>query len=708
MFSRNSLKIALFSLGFLSIGFQVYLLRELLVVFRGIELVVAIALALWILINGTGALLGRLIPGKLKNTNLVMLLLFLVGFIALLMIPVINLLAQFFIPYGSIAGFGQMLLLILIIQLPFCLLTGFLFVVLSGYFQKDSLSVAYGVESAGSAFAGLAVNLVLLSCIGNHAGLSLIILCYLILLLPPVKRSSRMVQISFLLVLVLQVPGNLVTREILNQLVEKQYLDQEVIANHTTQSGLLTITRSPGQLNFYENGAFLYSSANVIENEENSHYAMLQHLKPRSVLVISGDFPGLLKEIIKYSPESVDYVEFNPALAARAGRYQYMLKKPVVKVYNLDPRKFIRETVKRYDVVLINLPPPGTLQINRYYSIEFLTELKRSLNPDGIVSWSLPSGGEYTGEWNRNLNALFLHTLEKKFAHTLIIPGGKNYFLASDNGLSIEIPSLVNMRSIQTTYVNQYYLDLAGMKERSSAILNNAMANSSVSNDLNQDFSPVAVWYQTWNTLLLFQPDHRWIILSLIIFLLLLVITLNPENAGVFTGGFTIASAEIILIYALQVMYGNIYQLIGLLVALFMVGLALGSVSRSSVCENPGKKAIVFQLFMALFITILSVFLYLAGNLQFNTWFNLCWIGLMAIFGSWILGREYHYASLLTNKQPGVTSAVTYAADLFGGAIGILVTSMVLIPMIGFLFTGLILAMINILSALLAHYRISS
>jgi len=45
----------------------------------------------------------------------------------------------------------------------------------------------------------------------------------------------------------------------------------------------------------------LFSTGNEISNEENVHYAMVQHPNPENILLISGGFSGTIAEIMKYN-----------------------------------------------------------------------------------------------------------------------------------------------------------------------------------------------------------------------------------------------------------------------------------------------------------------------------------------------------------------------------------------------------------------------
>src|ERR1039457_4301424 len=63
----------------------------------------------------------------------------------------------------------------------------------------------------------------------------------------------------------------------------------------------------------------------------------------------------------------IDYAEINPALIGVGKKYAVDFDDPLIHVYNKDGRRFLGETDQRYDVVIINLPEPSTIQINRYY-----------------------------------------------------------------------------------------------------------------------------------------------------------------------------------------------------------------------------------------------------------------------------------------------------------------------------------------------------
>jgi len=66
--------------------------------------------------------------------------------------------------------------------------------------------------------------------------------------------------------------------------------------------------------------------------------------------------------------------------------------------------------------------------MNRYYTVEFLQEVRKKMRAGAVVSYSLPPGSEYVSEQAGKLNSLLWNTLKQCFAHVLILPAGAKLF----------------------------------------------------------------------------------------------------------------------------------------------------------------------------------------------------------------------------------------------------------------------------------------
>ena len=124
---------------------------------------------------------------------------------------------------------------------------------------------------------------------------------------------------------------------------------------------------------------------------------------------------------------------------------------------HIDGRRFLRQTDEDYDVVMVNLPPPGSAQLNRFYTWEFFSDLKAHMTDIGVLSIPLQGMENYLSPEAGSLYSILYHTLNRSFKNILLIPGYKTYFLASDADLDIDIPSLIESRGIETVYVNCFY-----------------------------------------------------------------------------------------------------------------------------------------------------------------------------------------------------------------------------------------------------------
>ena len=693
---KKAIRIALFGLGLLSIGTQIYLMREFLIVFNGNELVIGVGLAMWMLLTGAGAYLGRFSSFPGNNIGFLIILLLITGILPSFMLAGLDLMKILLVPYGGMVSFGEVILAGSLVQLPFCLLNGFLFSWLCLLSSDNSLAGSYSWESLGSMVSGMLVNFVFLWMFDPFRSLLLLTTVYLILVAVLAFAMLRRIQFYLVLFFSLVLIGVLCFSDLRTYAEKVLYRDQKVIADKGTPYGQVVITENQKQLNFFENGLLLFSTGNEINREENVHFAMVQKDNPRHILLISGGFSGTLEEIMKYKPDLVDYVETDPSLIGITSGFTRQLKHSCIAVHETDARRFLRETKQTYDVVLVNIPPPYTLQLNRYYTFEFLKEIRKKMNPGAVIAYHLPTTSDYVSESAAKLNSVLWRTLSQCFTRVIIIPAEQNYFLASDSALYMDIPGRIQQKRIATVYVNRYYLDAGQMKERSHYVTKNLTLPGPV----NHDFHPYAMLYQIswWLTFFSFNP-----IIFLLIFvtiLLILLMSLNSVSAGLFTGGFTLASTEIILILGLQVLSGFVFGMIGAIIMIFMLGLATGSGFGIRIFRaGTFNSYLSMQMILAVYsICLPFLILWLNNSLLGERGIQLI-LAVSAFLAAFVVGMEYRMASVLSKNSLRETVTRNYPADLFGSAIGAFSLACFLFPFFGILITGLFLASLNLLSA---------
>jgi spermidine synthase len=162
-----------------------------------------------------------------------------------------------------------------------------------------------------------------------------------------------------------------------------------------------------------------------------------------------------------------------------------------------------------------------------------------------------------------------------------------------------------------------------------------------------------------------------------------------------FIAGFTGASAEVLMIFVFQIAFGYIYAAIGILIAVFMSGLALGAyVSRKlSISQKNYRIAfILFILYLLLLLSFLSIS-YPRLN-QFILW--PVFIILMLI-PSGLTGFIFVQSTSLFHHDSHQSAPAMYAVDLLGSSLGMIIMTLILIPLIGLSSACLFLIILNII-----------
>ena len=490
------IKIAILLLGFNTIIVQLLFIREFLAVFNGNELIIAIVIANWMGLTGLGAYLRKKI-NQIKFQNSFysdsLLLLSIIPFISIFLLYFLK---NMIFPLGSMVSVVQIFIFSLFLLAPYCLLSGFLYTSYSVEYSKltygNKIAYTYSLEGAGSILGGIVFSFLITYFLSTCQALELLFFGSGIVAFFLRYRRKTTLSIVCIVLISIIIPAICFLFDIDKHFKQFLFSNQVIVRTIESPYGSIVETRSDNQNNIFGNGLLLFSSNNTIQDEELVHYAMVQHKDPKDILVISGGTPGMIKEILKYNVNKIVFTEINPGIIRMLKDEGAFADIQIITTVNKDARQYIRQTHEKFDVVLINLPPPDNFQINRYYSGEFLLLLKKVLNPDGIVRYCLPSTINYVSKEAAGVNSILYNTLKQQFRNVLIIPGELNYFLASDTSLSLHICELVQEKQIKNEYVNKFYLNDKDIRERSSYILSQ-LGDTSI---INSDFLPISYFRQ--------------------------------------------------------------------------------------------------------------------------------------------------------------------------------------------------------------------
>jgi spermidine synthase len=691
--SPHPVNLRALTLGFATTVIQVLMIRELTTVFQGNELMMSWTLGIWMLLTGAGTWLGRKVS---PNINSPMLLLIAWVPVAGVILPDVG--RSFLFPAGELVNPFWFMAVVLFSLTPVCLLSGYTFAWLmarSGT-QERSFVRVYTLESLGSVIGGLVVSFLLVQWFSILQ--SLLITGLLIHISLLVVREHRGVLLSallqlLLLILFLMFPLDLYFKSFL-------FPHQNLIISKETAWGNVSVSENGGEYTFFENGTPLFSTGDVVVNEEYIHYAMMQHPHPADILLISGGVAGMAEEILKYpGVRKVNLVELNPEIIRLSAPFHLLPADPRLVIYEGDGRRFIQKTRNSFDVIIVAVPEPSSLQMNRYYSTEFLSVLKTKMNQDGIVLFGLSASGNYLSTEKTAIESMLFSTLKSYFRHIAIIPGEREFFLASDQPLS-EDPSLfMEGMPVKTIYVNAQYLDPGSMVERSRQIRERLDPGAPV----NSDRHPLPVFYHSLQFLSIFFGRNYLLMILPLLLLLLPLFLMRPVSGSMYITGLTASSAEILLIFWFQTFFGNVYFALGLIFAFFMAGLSVGSWAARSM--KTGKKShLLAQMLVAVYLLLLPL-LWSSGIRMLSgpaAW--LVFIPVLLI-PALLTGYLFVSASLLYRPGSGHGAPAIYAADLWGSALGVILITFILVPVFGIRNGCLILAGLNLISVVFLGLR---
>jgi spermidine synthase len=690
------LKLSAFLLGSTTIIAQIILMREFLTVFSGNELVIGLVLANWMILTGIGAYLGTFRLQIRKALPVIVFSLLLLSLLPFVTAFLINYLKNIVFPIGSMINVFQIFYASLVLLVPFCLVSGFLFTFISRCYSEvrneNEAGSVYGIESVGSIVGGLLSGLLFIFVFSSIESLLILaIINGLVLFLISLKNSPKKI---FWIPFVVFIPAFMLLFFHPEKRIRSWvYPNQEITISKDSPHGNIVITRRENLWSVYNNNQLLFDSENFMLNEESVHFAMLQHPNPENILLISGGISGQLTELKKYKPTSIDYVDDNSWLLALMKDTLAKMTDQSIRVFATDPLRFIRNTASTYDVAILNLPGPTTLQSNRFYTLEFFTLLKKKLSRGAVLTFGLFAPINYLNQEAAELNSTIYSTLKKVFQNVIIIPGEKLYFLASDALLTYEIAQSVQKIGIENRYVNSYYIDDQMLEVRGANILLALKTDAQINTNLN----PVLYHELLSYWLSQFKGSYWWMAFFAGALALIVFFRGNTSSKAMFLTGFSASGMEIILLFGLQVFFGNIYLFTSFVFTGFMLGLAGGSFFGKSIKSRPEKNYLsITQVLIGVFVAVTSVSLFSSEMTELAPALVYALYLTATVLIGGLTGFQFTQVSLKSSGNYSEISGKTYSYDLFGSAMGAITITIYLMPRLGIVSSVLIIAFVNL------------
>ncbi len=706
---------ALVVLGFTTLVSQLILFRELLNLFQGNELIIGLMLSLWMLFTALGSVTVSYFRRTVSQLRQLSRMLVATSITPILSVAILYVADALLFPPGTAKGILVVLLYCVLMFFPIGMLSGSLFTHFSFLLSERSavsrISAAYGWETAGSMIAGVLFSLVFSYLFNAFQILSLVIVLNLLAArwLTPSQTNSRLknalINIAWITVLTLLIvcPTDIWVKALM-------FRNQEIVYTHDTPLGNVTVTKTGGQHNIYEQGKLVFATQNPQMAEEAAHYTLLQHPRPENVLVVSGGITVMTAQVLKYkSVQHIDYVEINPWLVKTELTYSTNSHHPKVNVQINDARKWISQTNEFYDIVVVNAPDPSSAQLNRFFTLEFFRQVKKALRPQGVFTLSLSSTANYMSDEARELNQVIYATLKDVFEHVEVIPGTRNFYTASSMPVRLNIAEMADRQKLNNEYVNGYFVDDLLLLEQHRQIMNNLTVAEP---KFNTDHAPLAYFLQIRYWINRMEGKNVILMLSVTIMAILLLLfpalkSIGPVTTGLFTSSFAGASAEFLVIIVYQTNFGNIYQMLGLIVALYMLGLSAGTIMEH---KKTGRMVLIkhymlVQGLLMVCLVMLPLFVTAtSGNAFFPGWLLKTSLWLLTVAISFLAGRTFNCVTQLMPGYHRTNAGTLYAIDLAGSASGTLIISVLWYPLLGLYKTSFLLSALVFIGLLAAFW----
>lgn len=498
-----------------------------------------------------------------------------------------------------------------------------------------------------------------------------------------------------------------------------------VVATADTAHHNLVLLREHSQWSLFGDGAWWFSVPDRESAELEVLLPLLQHSRPRTLLLIGGCVSGRVEAALEHPGiEQIDCVEPDPGLLDLVRSHLAPSGAPgppdrsAVHLHLDDPRRFLSRAAGHYDAILMAVGDPVNAGLNRFYSREFFDLVARRLNPGGVFAFLASSGEDMMGGGQGGLLRSLQRTLASVFARVLVVPGDRAQLLAGDRNTVFSTDADKLARSIEQRGLTLHYLTRERFQDLFSPLRMNYLravlaADGGQAIGVNTDFLPACyrnallLWAGRWSSglmdltrrVLVLPPATVMAVLIGLGAGLVLWFRLRPNapvavHLAVLATGMLQLSVQIITLIGTQVLVGYLYTRLALIISGFMAGLAVGSALASAWAARGGapiriRRALTaLQLAMALYpLLLLLLFKGLHGiaasapEVLVTLLFSL-----FAVTAGGLGGAHFALAVLVCQDwtlRRDLLGGRLYALDIAGATLGALAAPLLLIPVLG-------------------------
>ena len=174
---------------------------------------------------------------------------------------------------------------------------------------------------------------------------------------------------------------------------QRRYKDKIVYEEQSQYQKIVITQWQEDHWLFLDGNQQLSSFDEALYHEPLVHPAMQLVKQGQNILILGGGDGCAAREVLKYpSVKSIDIVDIDPAMT-RLGQTNPIIvdlndnamNDERVKIVNTDAYKYLEDNKLFYDLIIIDLTDPKTVELGRLYSYEFYSLCYRHLRPNGIL-----------------------------------------------------------------------------------------------------------------------------------------------------------------------------------------------------------------------------------------------------------------------------------------------------------------------------------
>lgn len=177
--------------------------------------------------------------------------------------------------------------------------------------------------------------------------------------------------------------------------IEDSFYRDRIIYREQTKYQKIVVTKHRDDLRLFLNGNIQFSSLDEYRyHEALVHPAMSLASKREDILVLGGGDGLAIREILKYDEvKSITLVDLDPAMTSFCSTDPLIkslnkgsLEDKKVNIINEDAYKYLENTFKKFDIIIVDLPDPNNESLNKLYSNLFYRLIYHHMNEGGMVS----------------------------------------------------------------------------------------------------------------------------------------------------------------------------------------------------------------------------------------------------------------------------------------------------------------------------------